>query len=326
MSTTFKRSAFGERLIRHAMRDRARREHGDAGMRVSPMFDSWLDGVFPPIADATDQLVASEDVKPHDYSAAVNSSMVFGFNLLVPFRVWTAKVLGRALSRVTGLSLQVEAIHFEYYGSGDILAETAGKVPTEDEVYTPSDAAVIVRDADNRRGVILLEVKLSEGDFSCCSGPDSRGNRDKAVCESSEAFFSNPARCYLRRPYRASRDRRYWAIFSKAYGSVAAAFPDAPSGACPFATDGQQIMRNHALALGLVQSGMFEFARFGLLHHDDNPEVLTAFEGYLTWVAEPDMLFRLPAGELIGEAEDQSGRWRDWGRYMRERYMLEVEP
>jgi hypothetical protein len=145
---------------------------------------------------------------------------------------------------------------------------------------------------------VLIEVKLTEGGFTRCGGADSRGNRRKDVCASAARFLNEPSACYLQHPWRASRDRRYWEIFAAAHGSVRAAFPAAGDGGCPFHGDAQQIMRNHALALGLVQAGHADWWAFGLVHHDRNPDVPTPWEAYTELTADRAHLFRLPASAV----------------------------
>jgi hypothetical protein len=183
------------------------------------------------------------------------------------------------------------------------------------------DCAVWVQDEQGRNGLVLIEVKLAEAGFSTCNGLTSPGNRRKDVCGSASTMFANPSHCYLTHPYRATRDRRYWTIFEKQYGSLAKAFPFVKDGPCPFAGHFQQPMRNHALALGLVQSGFCDFAHFGLLYHDHNPDVPTYWQQYCAGVADPGMLFSIKASELIDRAP-HSGGWQTWAHYMRKRYAL----
>ena len=49
MTTEFRRTAFGQRILDHARCDRAQREGRNARM-ASPMFEAWTDGVFPALA------------------------------------------------------------------------------------------------------------------------------------------------------------------------------------------------------------------------------------------------------------------------------------
>ena len=192
--------------------------------------------------------------------------MAFGFNLFMPFREYGGSALDPLLGRCIGFPVRVVGLGFEFHGPTDVLAECAGPKPTDDEKFTASDVAVHLRDESGRAGVVLVEVKLSEGGFTPCNGARSEWNRRKDVCGSGATFFQDPRACYLRRTRHAQRDRRYWDIFDAAFGSVEASVPGYTGERCPFRDDYQQLMRNHALALGLVQAGEVDFTGFGLVH------------------------------------------------------------
>ena len=169
------------------------------------------------------------------------------------------------------------------------------------------------------------EVKLSEGGFTTCNGRGSRGNRRKDVCDSARLFFSNPNACYLRRPKGKQRDRRYWEIFAAGHGSVGDAFPGADiDGACPFAGNAQQPMRNLAIARGLEQGGTVAKAWFVLCPHDDNPDVREHWKAWAKLLPDPAMATLLPASMVVDAAEaDGNDAWAAW---MRERYRLGSGP
>lgn len=319
----FVRSAFAERIIRHAMRDRAAREHGRADVRVSPMFTSWEDGIFPAIASDLLKYVKASGLREHDFLPAVSSSQAFAFNLFFPFRVADPAPLAALLGKRLDRRLRINSVEFEYRGPTDVLGEWKGETPAHDEPHTTADVGVCVEDVETgQSGLVLVEVKLSEEHFTHCNGALSRGNRARQVCESGKAFFDQPDQCYLRRTLHATKERRYWEIFRTATGgsSLRLAFPRADETQCPFRAGNQQIMRNHALALGLVQRGEFEFCAVGLAHHDENPDVVPVWEAYAAMTSLPGM-FRLPVGELLSAA-GESGWWPEWKRYVRERYDL----
>ena len=248
--------------------------------------------------------------------------MAFGFNLFMPYREYGTSVLEELLGCSVGFPIRVVDIGFEFHGPTDVLAECAGTQPTDDEKFTASDVAVHVEDDNGRAGLVLVEVKLSEGGFTPCNGARSDANRRKDVCASAATFFQDPRACYLRRTRHAQRDRGYWDIFNAAFGSVEAAVPGFTGAHCPYEGDHQQLMRNHALALGLIQVGEAAFTAFGLVHHPDNHHVVEPWEHYQSLVADASPLFRIPANELIDAAADQGAPWSDWACYMRERYML----
>ena len=318
----YERTPFGWKLIRHAMRDRARRETGSPDSRMSPMFDNWTEGIHEWVRPQSAAHVEERRIRLHDYAAAVNSSMAFAFNLFMPFREYGAQALEAALAEVLGFPVRVVGMDFEFHGPTDVLAECAGTQPTENEKFTASDVAIHAEDDRGRKGSVLVEVKLSEGEYTHCNGATSDNNTRKDVCADAEKFFGRPRDCYLTRPSHARRNRRYWDILETEFGSVRGAVPGYARKRCPFEGNHQQIMRNHVLALGLVQSGEADFAAFGLVHHPDNHHVVGPWEDYRSIVEDASPLFRLPADELVDAAAGQGASWSAWASYMRERYLL----
>ena len=295
----FLRTPFASRLLRHAMRDRARRETGSPGSSTSPMFDDWREGIHGWVRHRTADLVDEAGIRLHDYIAAVNSSMAFGFNLFMPFREHSASALEDLLTRALGFPIRVVDIEFEFQWPTDVLAECAGPQPTDDEKFTASDVAVHVEDDRGRAGLVLVEVKLGEGGFTPCNGARSAANRRKDVCASAATFFDDPRTCYLRRTRHARRDAGTGTSSMRPSGASEPRFPGFTGERCPFEGDHQQLMRNHALALGLVQAGEVAFTAFGLVHHPDNHHVVAPWEHYHSLVADPLPLFRIPANELV---------------------------
>jgi hypothetical protein len=266
MPSDFRSTPFAQDLLRRMLRRSG---------RTSPMLPRWQDGLHPEVVAEAERLVDAGPLPLHDYARALNSSQAFALNLFLPFRVGRTDGLAAFLSERLGRRVTVTGVALEYYGSGDLLAEINGANPGPEDRLTQADVAVHLRDADGRPDLLLVEVKLTEGGFTACGGARSRGNRDLGPCDDAATFFDAHARCYLRRPYRASRDRRYWELFARAHGSLREAFPGADEvGPCPFRGDWQQPMRNHALALAAVDAGLGGFWALALVHHDDNPDVV----------------------------------------------------
>jgi hypothetical protein len=168
--------------------------------------------------------------------------------------------------------------------------------------------------------VILIEIKLTERGFTHCAGRTSRRNQRTDVCETATKLLDDTNGCYLTRPVRATRDRRYWTIFQQAHGSLSAAFPGLRwTGACPFADDMQQPMRQLAMARGLEQAGLDDEAWNGLIHHDDNPDVPGPWDT-LSAASSTHRLFRTPASALLKFSPTHHGAW------MRSRYRLPPAP
>ena len=88
------------------------------------------------------------------------------------------------------------------------------------------------------------------------------------------------------------------------------------TGACPFAYDAQQIMRNHAFSVGLVGDGHADFSFLGLIHHDRNSDVVEHFDAYCNAAADRGRLLQISASAVAACMPKAVGRW------MADRYAL----
>ena len=283
----------------------------------------WTDGIYPAYRELAEKVVRDDQVRLHNYVHHMRSSQAFALNLFLPFRKGNRSKLSDVVSKAIGERLAIDDVLFEWVPPGALLGEVAGDRPLGDEPATAVDVALWGSLADGSRAAVLLEVKLSETDFTHCNGRTSPGNRRTDVCDSASMFFDDPGACYLRRPRRSQRDRRYWEIFAGSHGSVRAAFPGAGlEGPCPFAFSMQQPMRNLAVARGLEQcdnSGI-EAAWFGLCAHDDNTDAAGHWEEWRKHLPpDPFAAPSLVASEVVRAGEDEG-----WAAWMRDRYRLSV--
>ncbi len=313
---TFVQTPFAAALTRRACAWR-RRWDGSG----HPIFASWIDGIYPDFRAVAEDAVRVDEVRLHDYAAAVTSSQAFALNLFLPFRDGPRDSLADALAPLLGERVAIERVAFEWVPPGALLGEIDGDRPRSGEPATGVDAVLWARRPSGGRCGVLLEVKLGEGGFTPCGGRDSAGNQRPDVCASAATFLAETQSCYLRRPVRKRRDRRYWTIFAEAHGSVANAFPGVDlEGPCPFAGQAQQPMRNLALARALEQEGSVERAWFGLCAHDENPDVAAHWAGWRGLLRDPGEAPVLTASAVIaaGRAAGHGG-WADW---MEARYWL----
>jgi len=241
----------------------------------SPMLATWEAGIFSDYRDLARLVAAQDEIRLHPYAAALTSSQMFALNLFLPFREGPREALAEELVPIVGSPMRIERLVFEWIPPGAILGELAGDRPADDDEHaTAVDVVAWGTGSDGIEVAVLLEVKLGEGGFTTCNGRTSRANRRPDVCASARTFLAESDACYLQSPAHKLRDRRYWTIFSRARGSISAAFPGADlNGACPFAGNAQQPMRNLAIARGLEQEGVVGRAFFGLCAHDANPDV-----------------------------------------------------
>ena len=293
---------------------------GFAGVRHL-MWDNWQDGIYQDNRNLAGETVKADSVKLHDYAAYILSSQAFAFNLFLPFREGKREGLSRLVSGLIGHGLIIDRVVFEWVPPGHLLGEIGGERPTPGEYATAVDVVLSGRLADGHRAAVLVEVKLTEAEFSHCNGRTSPNNHRKEVCWSARLFFDNPQDCYLRRPDGKRRDRRYWEIFARSRGSLKEAFPNADlGGECPFAYDMQQPMRNLAIAQGLEQEDMAERAWHILCAHDHNLDIAGHWQGWQQLLGGSTPAPFLPASEVINIGEEDG--LGDWGKYMRDRYQL----
>ncbi len=316
-SSTFA-TPFGRSLEAHLRKWRTGVD-GRRGLR----WDHWSDGIYPAYRALAEDVVRTDSVKLHEHAAHLRSSQTFAFNLFLPFREGSRSRLADRVGAMIGEPLSINEVRFEWVPPGALLGEIRGDRPAPGEAATGVDVVLWGRLPGGERAVVLLEVKLSEGDFTHCGGRDSPGNQRRDVCASAALFFDDPSACYLRRTKRARRDRRYWEIFAASHGSVRAAFPGADvNGPCPFAESMQQPMRNLAIARGLEQGEYraVEKAWFGLCAHDNNPDVAGHWERWTRLLPDAAMAPTLPASEVVQAGEDEG--FVEWAAWMRDRYRL----
>ena len=286
-------------------------------------WNHWAEGIYPGYRELALEVVQEDSVRLHRYSAHIRSSQVFAFNLFLPFRRGSRDELSSRVGRSIGTDMSIDDISFEWVPPGDLLGELYGDRPVGNEHATGVDVVLWCRTASGPRCSVLIEVKLSELDFTHCNGRTSSANRRLDVCDSAVLFFEEPSACYLRRPAHQRRDRRYWEIFAGDRGSVSRAFPGADrAGPCPFAFGMQQPMRNLAIARGLEQDELWEISRawFVLCAHDHNPDIGKRWIAWRQMLPDPSMAPSLPASRVVdaGEAEGLT----EWAAWMRKRYLL----
>ena len=293
----------------------------DDGAVRPPAWARWTDGIYLAYRDLAKRMVRADSVRLHEFATHILSSQAFTFNLFLPFREGNKESLSKRISELVGARVTIDKVNFEWVPPGGLLGELVGEWPVGDEPATGVDVALWGRLENGRRTVVLIEVKLTEEGFTHCGGRTSRGNHRRDVCDSASRFLDDPAACYLRRPWRKQRDRRYWDIFARSFGSVKAAFPHADiSGPCPFANDMQQPMRNFAIARVLEQEDIVERAWFALCAHDANTNIAERWKTWTHLLPDTSMAPFLPASEIVrvGEVEGLN----DWATYMRSRYQV----
>ena len=285
------------------------------------MWANWTDGIYRDYRTLGRKAAKADSVVLHDYAGHLFSSQAFAFNLFLPFREGRLERLSRRVSDLLGEDMNLDRVVFEWVPPGHLLGEIDGERPRPDEFATAVDVVLCGWLQNGRRTAVLIEVKLTEGKFTRCNGRGSPGNRRKDVCQSASIFLSALQDCYLRRPVRKERDRRYWEIFTQSHGSLQRAFPNVdPDGECPFAYDMQQPMHNLAIAQGMVQEDMVQKAWFILCGHDNNRHIASLWQEWQRLVGDAVPAPFLQASDVIAVGEQEG--LADWAKYMRIRYQL----
>lgn len=236
----------------------------------------------------------------------------------------------------------VEVVHTEIEFTPNKWAGVPGFECTEDESIgdqserggTDADVAVFYRAADGKRGVVLIEFKYIEAEFSTCGSYKSKtkGPRIRPGCNSAGWFAQRVA------PFRENPPRQpdcgylkyqNWRLLEKSRALNADAVKQQPG--CPFKGSLNQLWRNLLLAervAGARQLDAFHFwvlspAQNTFLWKESEGDVFQRMQELLTPFGKP--LFRkleldkdVIAGlDALAKTEEQ----REWLRRFRGRYL-----
>ena len=149
----------------------------------------WTDGVYGDYRGLAESSVVFDSVSLHSEIRHLRSSQAFAFNLFLPFREGKKVGLSERISELANRNLTVDRLTFEWVPAGGLLGELRGEQPLDHEPATAVDVVLWSHLETGRRAVVLLEVKLSEGNFSHCKGRFSRGNRRQDVCQSARLIL-----------------------------------------------------------------------------------------------------------------------------------------
>jgi hypothetical protein len=179
----------------------------------------------------------------HKYVLHVRSSQAFALNLFAPLDhdgiVATMRALGLA-------AVDAFEPEFEYEEPTRALAEARPSSPHQTQV----DVVLRGHDGQGRTLVALIEVKLTETDFSGCSAYDNPDNPTRSNCYTPGLFGSEPSACFQLNNHGQGH-RRYDTFLA----DIPVHLPEPPrsDGGCLVRTGLNQPMRNLALAHFLLQ-------------------------------------------------------------------------
>ena len=297
---------------------------------------SWEEGLWPGIRTGSDnslpKYLERASVQKHGGVHNLKSSWVLCANLYFPFR---ATADGRVLfasflkSCVAEEVDSLEAIELEYAEDGELhpsrlIGEEGG---TRGANQTSPDLGLRV---NGGRGLVLVEIKLTEHSFYECSawrhkGSSRRsGNHDPDRCDRAIEVAEDPAgQCH-----QAAWGRRYWEHLAPVVDKeVLAELPH-----CPASRSGYQLFRQHALAEGMAESGRYDLVVSAVAVDERNDVLDTALKrsgiaGVKGWGSVFKGRARFAVfthQQWVGwvQEHDTEGKWDDWLRYVRSRYGL----
>ena len=296
----------------------------------------WEEGLWPGIGSRSDNSLLAylrrTCVQKHKFAHHLNSSWMLCANLYFPFR---ATLESRALfasflkHHVAEEISSLEEIELEYAEDCELhpsrlLGEEGGKRGAN---QTSPDLGLLM---NGGRGVVLVEIKLTEHTFYECSawrhkgGSRRPGNPDPERCNhAADIVKDHCGKCH-----QSAWGRKYW----KHLAPVADELVLARLPHCPASRAGYQLFRQQALAEGMAQSGRYDLVVSAVAVDERNDELDAALrrsgiDGLRQW----ERLFKGRAGfavfthqEWVGwvQEHDTEEKWSDWLSYVRSRYGL----
>ena len=262
----------------------------------------------------------------------LKSSWVLCANLYFPFRRSDHDRNLLALFFRQHVARQIEsldAIELEYSEDSDLhpsqlLGETGG---SRGAGQTSPDLGLIV---NGGRGLVLVESKFTERDFSNCSArrrkgsARRRGNPNPDRCNHPLAVLGDPAgQCH-----QSAWGRRYWDhLAAVADREALAAMP-----CCPAARRGYQLFRQTALAEGIARSGKYDLTVSAVAVDGRNDDMngclrklgLSDLRGWRTVFQGRAIFAVFTHQQWVGwvREHDREGRWRGWLSWIGDRYAI----
>lgn len=243
--------------------------------------DKWMLGVWEDIRDQLQCYLNSSGIQANTGKHNLKSSWTQCANIFFPFRVNPAakRMLASFLTKELGLKVEtVDSIEFEYAAEGklsprQLLGEEKGM---RGSGQTSPDVAINFTCENGKCGIYLVENKYTEHHFYGCSaasktlskGHAQRGlspNPNSARCTDIATLLSDvDTNCH-----QLTWGRQYWRILKDCRSEAMIKLA-----CCPAMTDGYQLLRQQALAQGILNAGLFDYVISGVAYDERNIELL----------------------------------------------------
>jgi len=165
---------------------------------------------------------------------------------------------------------------------------------------TDSEIARAYRNHDGEFGLWLSEHKLTEKEFTPCSGPKSK-DRDleqHRCCSSFVDILQNKHTCF----HHDFKKRKYWDITERNRSRFVNHSDHAE---CPFQGGMNQLWRNQLLAVALEhdEGQPYEHASFSVVKHPANPHLDESLGAFRELIANNPKFFVFNLDDVLRAAE-----------------------
>lgn len=296
----------------------------------------WEEGLWAGIRSSNNSLPAylkDSNVQKHDGAHNLKSSWVLCANLYFSFRNDPTLVASFLKERVSQSIETVNKIELEYENPDSLLTpaillgEPQGQ---RGRNQTSPDVAFEVKLNNGKKGLVLTEVKFTEHSFYPCSGRKKEyGNPDSERCLNFKRVYQDTLnQCYqLQWQNQQRTNRNYWEYLK--FSPIATS----TLRRCPAATAGYQLFRQQALAEALANKGPYELVVSSVAHDARNQTLIDCLRGtgINNFTTGWGPLFNGKAGfatfthqEWVKWVRDNdtSSKWKDWIKYIKDRYGL----
>lgn len=268
-----------------------------------------------PEAHAAARLRASQGKGVADRTFAnMLSSQAMCFNVFAPLAAETSLATAVLRRFVPGLR-SVRSLQFEYTPPRDVFADQNGHGGVDCDLVVEADWA------SGDRGVVVVETKFVEPEFSSCGFRGSgRAAKGLAVCPRTVPVRTEPTACL----YTSRKRFGYWARSLELATLDAERLPDA---GCPFGGPLWQLWVNHTLAHAIAQRRGARYARFGVCAPPRNEALLRGgeiLEQFRRLLAEPTTLVFLSLDDVLEQIAGLAQlepRLAAWSEGLRARYL-----
>jgi hypothetical protein len=246
--------------------------------------DRWLEGTWEEydFRRLLTQYIEANEIRPNDGKHNLKSSWTQCANVFLPFRFYPhmQRMLCSFLSRELKLEVSsIDALELEYAAPGklaprQLLGERGG---TRGAGQTSPDVAILFTCKDGKCGIFLVENKYTEHHFYACSA--AKKTLDPAHLSQGLVPNPDPQRCTNTRRiiddamsncHQHAWAREYWSLLGPALNKS----EWEPMPYCPGMRDGYQLLRQQALAEGIVHSRLFDYVFSGVAYDARNAAII----------------------------------------------------